>query len=871
MLLARSDVDNVVHIGNSETCERSWHIVHADCGPLLVSVWYRPPGEDASMLASFHEELSLYSPLAVGCIVVGDMNIHHVKWLRHSARNSAEGELLHDICCQAGLLQHVRGPTRGEHLLDLVLSDLGSQLRCSILPELADHRMTFSEIDIKIPSVSFTRRQVWQFSEADWPRLKQELSAVPWREALEQGTGHPAEIITNIILQKCNACIPRVWRKQRPQGHPWLNERCREAVRLKCEAAGSQHAAAAAEQCPATLLAEFQNYQGQLREKIQQLPQGSKQWWRLNRELLQRSSSNIGIPPLKNDAGDWMLTALAKANLLADTLQAKCQLPPARGLEQPDEEGAADRLGDFLPLRKRSAKRILKALQEDSATGSDNLPARVLKICADELALPCVLLARHLLASGDWPDIWRLHWICALFKKGAAHDPTKYRGVHLTPVISKVVERIIASVLLPFLEASGAYGPNQWAYSRKRSCRDLVSLLVASWIALLSKGKKVGAFFSDISGAFDRVDSDILLRKLKQAGVCPSLLRFFSGYLSPRSAVVVVAGATSARHALANTVFQGTVLGPPLWNVFFQDVRHAVRQAGADESIFADDLNAFKPFASTLSNESVMEDMVSCQTAVHQWGESNRVLFDSSKEHFAVIHHVQGEGDTFKLLGVSLDVKLVMADAVSQIIKRASPKLTALLRTIPYYSRIELFNSYKAHILCLLEGSNGAIYHASNSILAKLDAVQNRFLSQMVVDARTAFLDYNLAPLQLRRDIGMLGLVFRCVKGLAHPKLCQLFARSSEAPHGHGTRLAAARHDLQLQDSTSECTLGMMHRSIFALVKVWNVLPSRFVHSIDVHCFQQALTHHARQLCMQACPHWQCRYCPRSPLHVLLL
>ena len=41
---------------------------------------------------------------------------------------------------------------------------------------------------------------------------------------------------------------------------------------------------------------------------------------------------------------------------------------------------------------------------------------------------------------------------------------------------------------------------------------------------------------------------------------------------------------------LSNSVFQGTVLGPPLWNVYYQDARRHVNDVGFLETVFADDL-----------------------------------------------------------------------------------------------------------------------------------------------------------------------------------------------------------------------------------------------------------------------------------------
>ena len=93
-----------------------------------------------------------------------------------------------------------------------------------------------------------------------------------------------------------------------------------------------------------------------------------------------------------------------------------------------------------------------------------------------------------------------------IFKKGAAFLPGNYRGVHLTNVLSKVAERLIGVYLVPFLRRV-AYGLNQWAFTAGLSSRDLVTMLMMSWILAVCSGKKIGAFLNDISGPFDRISN----------------------------------------------------------------------------------------------------------------------------------------------------------------------------------------------------------------------------------------------------------------------------------------------------------------------------------------------------------------------------
>ena len=92
---------------------------------------------EVQSITSLREEWSELSGGAVGTIIAGDMNAHHKKWLRWSARNSAEGEALRNFCADMGMQQIVRGPTRGEYLLDCVISDMEG-LACKVLPKIAD-------------------------------------------------------------------------------------------------------------------------------------------------------------------------------------------------------------------------------------------------------------------------------------------------------------------------------------------------------------------------------------------------------------------------------------------------------------------------------------------------------------------------------------------------------------------------------------------------------------------------------------------------------------------------------------------------------------------------------------------------------------
>ena len=174
---------------------------------------------------------------------------------------------------------------------------------------------------------------------------------------------------------------------------------------------------------------------------------------------------------------------------------------------------------------------------------------------------------------------------------------------------------------------------------------------------------------------------------------------------------------------LRDMVVQGTVLGPTLWNLFFEDARTALNEWFFEEAVYADDLNAYRVFMPEVSNATIGTTIKSCQNALHAWGKANQVVFDATKESNHILSLSEPAGDLFKLLGVTFDIQLAMTDAVAEIVAAASWKLRTLLRTRRYYTDAERIVLYKAHLLSFLEYRTSAIYHAARAILARLDAI----------------------------------------------------------------------------------------------------------------------------------------------------
>ena len=226
---------------------------------------------------------------------------------------------------------------------------------------------------------------------------------------------------------------------------------------------------------------------------------------------------------------------------------------------------------------------------------------------------------------------------------------------------------------------------------------------------------------------------------------------------------------------LSNVVFQGTVTGPMLWNLFFEDARKALNEYLFEEAAYADDLNGYRIFASATSDESIESSIKLCQLELHEWGRANQVTFDPAKESWHILSLTNAVGENFKTLGINFDGALTMADAVAEVVTEAGWKLRTLSRTRRYYCDADLIILYKSHVLSFLEYRTPAVYHATREVLQNLDNVQTRFLSDVGVDEITALMEFNLAPLRTRRDIAMLGMLHRAKLGLGPPQFRELF------------------------------------------------------------------------------------------------
>ena len=92
------------------------------------------------------------------------------------------------------------------------------------------------------------------------------------------------------------------------------------------------------------------------------------------------------------------------------------------------------------------------------------------------------------------------------------------------------------------------------------------------WKKALDKGENVCTIFMDLSKAFDFINYDLLLSKLKWYGFSENALKLICSYLKNRRQVVQINNNLSSYKKLQAGVSQGSIDGPLLFHLFINEL-----------------------------------------------------------------------------------------------------------------------------------------------------------------------------------------------------------------------------------------------------------------------------------------------------------
>ena len=211
-----------------------------------------------------------------------------------------------------------------------------------------------------------------------------------------------------------------------------------------------------------------------------------KRFWSYVKAKKQEST---GVAPLKNEDGFIHSNSQSKAEILNAQFQSVYTKEDLSSM--PDKGPSPYPSMDSILFSTKGVHKQLSQLNSRKATGPDNISTAILRLAADELAPVLTRLYPFSHDQGTVPQDWRDAHIVPVFKKGERHQPSNYRPVSLTSVVSKIMEHIIHSSIMRFYDNHKIHHDCQHGFRSKRSCEtQLIGTLQS--IASKMKGKNSG-------------------------------------------------------------------------------------------------------------------------------------------------------------------------------------------------------------------------------------------------------------------------------------------------------------------------------------------------------------------------------------------
>ncbi|XP_045128934.1 uncharacterized protein LOC123514804 [Portunus trituberculatus] len=182
---------------------------------IVIGLVYRPPAQNISSDKNLQDQITEISN-NFDTVICGDFNLPVNSW--GSPLNSRSGQDLYNSLLDCSLKQHVQQPTRGDNILDLVLStndDLISNV--NIGPEFSnsDHKIVSFNINLQVYKDSVSNEEVFIYKEGDYEILKLILAATDRNAELGESNIEESWAKFKYILENAvKSCIPM--RKRRP-------------------------------------------------------------------------------------------------------------------------------------------------------------------------------------------------------------------------------------------------------------------------------------------------------------------------------------------------------------------------------------------------------------------------------------------------------------------------------------------------------------------------------------------------------------------------------------------------------------------------------------------------------------------------------
>ena len=156
----------------------------------------------------------------------------------------------------------------------------------------------------------------------------------------------------------------------------------------------------------------------------------------------------------------------------------------------------------------------------------------------------------------------------------------------MPPLISKIIEKVIHDQTQKYLDDYNILYRYQSGFRKSYSTDSCLSYLNNKIATGFESGLYTGMIFIDLQKAFDSINHDILISKMKHLGFSKEATLWFKSYLSNRKFKVHINKTFSESGNLLCGVPQGSILGLFLFLLYINDMPQAI---DCELLLYADD------------------------------------------------------------------------------------------------------------------------------------------------------------------------------------------------------------------------------------------------------------------------------------------
>ena len=460
--------------------------------------------------------------------------------------------------------------------------------------------------------------------------------------------------------------------------------------------------------------------------------------------------------------------------------------------------------------------------------------------------------------KGEYVDEWKKAWVIPIYKSDDRLKCENYRPISILPIVSKILERCVFNQIYKFLNDNSLLSKHQHGFRPKHSTLTALTQMCDTLYENMDNGQLSGIVFLDIRKAFDSIDHNILLDKLKdQFGISDIELRWFESYLTNREQVCIVNNSMSSSKRIVSGVPQGSILGPLLFLLYINDLPECLQKT--TPYLYADDTQIS---CSSNSLIELIENLNHDLNRIGEWLSRNKlqhhptktkIMFIGSKHLINSItfdHPVMLKNQrisrvhSFTCLGLELDENLNWNAHIQAICKKVGAGLGTLKRIKPFVPTSTLQTIYRALIQPYFDYCSPIWGVCDQRLKDKLQKFQNR-VARIIVGAsyeiRSADVLRSLAweNLETRRRTTKSILMYKVLNDYIGPTLKESLIRRNHMQTNYDLRNSPT--DLALPKPKRE----FLKKSFkYSGAKLWNSLSIDTKLAESIHLFKSHLKLH---------------------------